>query len=190
MHPIRLAMEMKRKVLMRVLKGTLYETYTAWATYVKETLEERYSCLTRVTARMMHKSLALTFDMWVDATRQSIIEKAEREHRLVQLAALWMSPLLASTFQAWIDLVSDNREIKAKAAYSIGPGRLLHMCLRTWAHNVREQVRQREREWVSSLMEDTLPRMITEALQCASLHTPRPHPPHLLFFSSFRRILQ
>ena len=40
----------------------------------------------------------------------------------------------------------------------------MHMCVRTWAANVRELVRQKQRDWVTSLLGDELPRLIEERL--------------------------
>ena len=39
------------------------------------------------------------------------------------------------------------------------------MVFRTWAHNVREQVRQAQRDWVTDMIEERLPQMIQDTLQ-------------------------
>ena len=51
-------------------------------------------------------------------------------------------------FNAWCDYVSRQVEIKRKAAFAIGPGRLLNMCFRAWQNFTRESVKQAERDWV------------------------------------------
>jgi len=114
---------------------------------------------------LAYACLVETFDAWRELMRMAAFGRSEREQLAIKLALQWRSPFMSLTFEAWQAYTKKNMEIKKRAAYAIGPGRILHMVMRTWAHNVREQVKQNEREWVVGLMEETLPTMIGAALE-------------------------
>ena len=83
--------------------------------------------------RISHASLVRTFEAWCELMRMAAEEKAAREQRALAMAARWLSPYLSMTFIAWVEFVQRCTAIKTRAAYAIGPGRMISMAMRTWA---------------------------------------------------------
>ena len=131
---------------------------------VHEELGRRQELLRRAAMRLVNASLVQTLDAWKQLVQLNLVERAQREQRAVAMYARWLFGTVAVCFQAWAEWKDDVRAIKRRAANAIGPGRLLHMCMRTWAAAVREQVRQKQKDWVASLLGDELPRLIDERL--------------------------
>lgn len=83
--------------------------------------------------RLAYTTLVKTFDAWRGEALHAAEERAAREARALTMAAHLMNPYVGMTFAAWVEHVERCLEIKKRAAFAIGPGRLLHMVMRTWA---------------------------------------------------------
>ena len=67
-------------------------------------------------------------------------------------------------FEQWLDFIERKQQVLQRAAYAIGPGRLLATCYRTWRDGVRDAVRERERQRTLELLGDALPQLVRTLL--------------------------
>ena len=161
----RKARELQRRILMRMSFGIVYETFAAWVASVAEEADRRAALLKKTAMRMANSCLVKTFEAWRDLLRLAAEEREAAEQRALKFALRLIAPYIGLCFEAWAEDVQRTKRIMRRAAHAIGPGRLLFVVFRTWAHNVREQVRQAQRDWVTDMIEERLPQMIQDTLQ-------------------------
>ena len=167
----RKTLNFQRKILLRLHHGALFDVYSAWAAYVSNEVRlaskpchhvhlrltpfcpghsqiaRRAALVKRTGMRIAYATLFKTYDCWKLFTRQVIEEREDREQKALQMAGRWFSPMVGRCYDAWLSHTAAVVEIKRRAAFAMGPGRLLHISMRTWAHNVREQKRQVWKVW-------------------------------------------
>lgn len=156
--------DLQRRIVIRLAYGVVFECFQAWAGYCGEETEKRLAQLRQAAMRMVHAALVQTFEAWVALVKQAYIERAEREQRALNLMQRMMHPYLVHTFEALKENREHNLAVKRKAAFAIGPGRLMHMVMRKWAQTVRELVKQRERDWVNELLAEAIPKLIDQSM--------------------------
>ena len=115
--------------------------------------------------KLAYSTLVKTYEAWKQFTRDETQARLDREQHALRMAGRCFIPYVGLCFEAWVSQTATTIAIKKRAAFAIGPGRLLHMVIRTWAHNAREQKRQAERDWVTGLMEESLPAMIATTIE-------------------------
>ena len=159
------ARELQRKVIMRLMMGLFADVFYAWAEMVGAEVARQDSLLRATANRLFRACLVQTYQKWRRLTAEAVAARLAREEAAVSLAISFLAPMVSKVFGAWRSWTSERRTRLARAAYAIGPARLLFMCMRTWAANVREAVRQREREHVTNLMQETLPALIAASIE-------------------------
>jgi len=162
---MREAVNLQRRILARMLMGIVYDVFSEWARIVLDEVDRRATLLRKTAMKMAYASLVQTFEAWRELLKAAAVAREEREQLAKKMAGRMRNPFVWMCFEALRAHSARSVAIKQRAAYAIGPGRILHMVMRTWAHNVREQVRQAERDWVVALMEETLPQMIAKTLE-------------------------
>ena len=156
--------DLQRRIVIRMSYGVVFDCFNAWAGYCGEETEKRMAQLRQAAMKIAYSCLVQTFAGWVEFVKLEYVERAEREARALNMAMRMMQPYVVWCFEALQTHCERAKAVKRKAAHAIGPGRLLHMVIRTWAHNVREQVKQRERDWVQGLIAEAIPRLIDQSM--------------------------
>lgn len=152
--------DLQRKILRRLQHGMVFEVFSVWSASVGEAFDRRRNVLKKAAMRLAHATLVKTFDAWHSVQRQAVEARERREQLAVKMAARMRIPYVVMTFDAWASHVEKSVAIKKRAAYAIGPGRLKHIVMRTWAYHVRETKRQAEEDWVMGLIEEKLPAIV------------------------------
>ena len=114
--------------------------FDAWHADVAATLSARRETLRRVGNRLANKTLSLAFERW----RAQVAEQKEQIARARQLAARMLHELTGKCFDGWMRFANEQRRILRRAAFAIGPGRVLYLTFNTWAEAMREAVAERE----------------------------------------------
>ena len=112
--------------------------------------------------------LMMVFDAWRDQAQSS----KHSRFRASLIAARMLNSLLGRCFDAWLDYISihvvEEKRILRRAAYAIGPGRLLALVFRTWHANIVEEVYARrsmeEREAQDKHIKETVAAQLDEHL--------------------------
>ena len=114
--------------------------FAAWYEAVEAALTARRELLQRVGNRLANRTATLAFERW----REMVEAQREQVGRARQLAGRMLNALSGRCFDSWRSFVAEQRRILHRAAYAIGPGRLLSIAYFTWANKVAEAVRARE----------------------------------------------
>ena len=108
--------------------------FAAWVECTHSEIERRASLLRKTAMRFAHATLVRTFEAWCESTQLAAEAQADREQRARTLVRQWLHRRESMTFGAWLSHAHSCKAIKRRAAYAIGPGRLLHMVMRTWVY--------------------------------------------------------
>ena len=128
--------EVVSRVLGRMMNRLASSAFAAWHEAVEAAVEARRKALLRLAMR----TLVLAFERWKD----QFFEQKEQKDKMRQLMARMLNALLGRCFDGWVVFYEEQRRILRRAAYAMGPGRLLSIAYFTWSYHVRELVAERE----------------------------------------------
>ena len=153
--------ELQQRAMRRIVHGFTSSAFGAWAEHVEAVRRFRQGLLTRAATRLAHRGVAIAFSQWADLVRSA---RQRREELYAHAARHLINHTAAAALDAWVRYVEGKREVLRRAAFAIGPGRLLAICFRTWRAEVHEAARARERTEVLGLLGEALPAMVREIL--------------------------
>ena len=143
-----------RRVVARMQNALLAVTFDAWTDAVADARASRVERLRGAAGRLLHRTAALAFGGWRDGARAQV---EERHATLAAVVQRMMNRLACFAFDEWVTWLARRTEVKRRAAYAIGPGRLQGLVWRTWRAAVVEARRERERQWVIDLIGESAP---------------------------------
>ena len=127
------------KVVGRMRNRTVAVAFDSWRNEVSATVSARRELLRNVANRVANRGLTLAFERW----KAQINEQKEQIARAKQLAARMLNALTGRCFDGWVAFATEQKRILRRAAYAIGPGRILSVAYYTWAEHVREALAER-----------------------------------------------
>lgn len=148
------------QVAGRMLNRLASMAFTIWQDWVVETVTARNEALRRVANRIGNRALTLAFDTWVE----QIDEKKRKMANARHLAARMLNALTGKCFDGWVTYVEEKHRILRRAAYAIGPGRLVYMVFQTWAEAWREATAEREQQSLTGSIDARMAAYLDELL--------------------------
>lgn len=145
----------------RMMNRVMSITFEAWKEDVQATVRDRKELLRKIGNRVMNRTLALSFERW----KGQIDEQKEQIARAKQLAARMLNGLLGKCFDGWTAFATEQKRIMRRAAYAIGPGRILSVAYFTWAEHVREILEERAAADMEGLIDARLAANINAYLE-------------------------
>ena len=157
-----LAEEMGAKKFEFLRLNTLRQNIVAWHDFIFRELDHRETVVASAVALRGKQTLTTCLRAWRTEVRSAIELRAQQNRK----AILRLRNRVAfGAFEAWRDFLRMKRAVLKKAAYAIGPGRLLAVCLRTWAVNVAEAKEEAARQKMVRVVLAEVPQLINEAFE-------------------------
>jgi len=114
--------------------------FDMWHSNVLADQARRKALLQKIGNRIANRTSTLAFDRW----KSQIAEQKSQTQRARQLAARMLYAMVGRCFDGWMKFIDWQRRIFRRAAYAIGPGRLLSMAIYSWIVMVREARAERD----------------------------------------------
>lgn len=148
------------RAIGRMLSRQAAVALGAWHEAVVDIVHSRNETLRHAVNLLANRVLSLSFDCWVEQVqkKKTVLENCRR------LAGRLLHALTGKCFDAWLEYIAEQRRVFWRAAYAIGPGRLLSLAYRTWADKVREAVAARDRDGERGWMMESIDARMAVAL--------------------------
>ena len=131
---------MGRSARARDRAEALMRVHWAWRDHVAELHSSRDLVLQRALRLRGRMTLRRAMVGWRGEARFAFEQRVAKGARSLARFAMRLESL---TFDGWCQFVQQKRAILSRAAYAIGPGRVLGACFRTWQETLR--LRKHER---------------------------------------------
>ena len=131
---------MGRRARARANAEAMMRVHLAWRDHVSELHSSRDLVLQRALRLRCRMTLRRAMVGWRGEARFAFEQRVAKGGRILARFARRLESL---TFDGWCRFVQQKKAILGRAAYAIGPGRVLGACFRTWQETLR--LRKHER---------------------------------------------
>ena len=131
---------MGRRARARANAEAMMRVHLAWRDHVSELHSSRDLVLQRALRLRCRMTLRRAMVGWRGEARFAFEQRVAKGGRVLARFARRLESL---TFDGWCRFVQQKKAILGRAAYAIGPGRMLGACFRTWQETLR--LRKHER---------------------------------------------